>query len=115
MSKKIISVTCSALKQLKQIAENNNSIGILFSIKSGGCNGFEYKFEGINKFTNKDNIVIKDELKIEICDKSLLYLLGTNIDWKEDIMGKGFTFENPMANASCGCGTSFSVNSINNT
>ena len=115
MKKSIITLSTLAIKQLKNIKKQESAKGILFSVKSGGCNGFEYKFEGINKFSNKENIVIKDELKIEICDKSLLYLLGTNIDWKEDIMGKGFTFENPMANASCGCGTSFSVNSINNT
>tara|TARA_B100000795_G_scaffold124629_1_gene92970 strand:+ start:275 stop:607 length:333 start_codon:yes stop_codon:yes gene_type:complete len=108
MSKKIISFTCSALKQLKQIAENNNSIGILFSIKSGGCNGFEYNFEPINTFSNS-NIVVEDDLKIEVCERSIFYLLGTKIDWDEDIMGRRFIFDNPMAQASCGCGTSFSM------
>lgn len=108
MSKKIISVTCSALKQLKQIAENNNSIGILFSIKSGGCNGFEYNFEPINTFSNS-NIVVEDDLKIEVCERSIFHLLGTKIDWDEDIMGRRFIFDNPMAQASCGCGTSFSM------
>ena len=109
MNKKLISLTCSAIKQLKQIKKQNNCKGILFSVKSGGCNGFEYKFEGINTFYNTKNMIVEDNLKIEICDKSLFYLLGTKIDWKEDIMGKGFIFENPMAKASCGCGTSFSV------
>jgi iron-sulfur cluster insertion protein len=109
MNKKLITVTSLAIKQLQIIRKNEKTKGILFSIKSGGCNGFEYKFEGINKFTNQKNIIIEDGLKIEVCDKSLFYLLGTNIDWKEDIMGKGFTFKNPMAQASCGCGTSFSV------
>jgi len=99
MSKKIISFTCSALKQLKQIAENNNSIGILFSIKSGGCNGFD----------SNSNIVVEDDLKIEVCERSIFYLLGTKIDWDEDIMGRRFIFDNPMAQASCGCGTSFSM------
>ena len=109
MSKKIISVTCSALKQLKQIAKNNNSRGILFCVKSGGCNGFEYKFEPINTFSNDKNILCEDDLKIEVCEKSLFYLLGTKVDWDEDIMGRRFIFDNPMAQASCGCGTSFSV------
>ena len=109
MNKKLITLTSLAIKQLKIIVKKEKSKGILFSVKSGGCNGFEYKFEGINNFTNKKNIVIEDGLKIEVCDKSLFHLLGTNIDWKEDIMGKGFIFENPMAQASCGCGTSFSL------
>ena len=109
MNKKIITITSFAVKQLKAIIKKENSKGILFSVNGGGCNGFEYKFEGINKFTNKKNIVTEEGLKIEVCDKSLFYLLGTKIDWKEDIMGKGFIFENPTAQASCGCGTSFSV------
>jgi len=109
MNKKIITLTSLAIKQLKNITKKEKAKGILFSVKSGGCNGFEYKFEGINKFTNEKNVVTEDKLKVEVCEKSLFYLLGTNIDWKEDIMGKGFVFENPMAEASCGCGTSFSI------
>ena len=100
---------CRRRREIKATIKKENSKGILFSVKGGGCNGFEYKFEGINKFTNNKNIVTEEGLKIEVCDKSLFYLLGTKIDWKEDIMGKGFIFENPTAQASCGCGTSFSV------
>ena len=109
MSKKLISVTNSAIKQLKKIITTENCKGILFSVKSGGCNGFEYKFKGINSFEFEENIFVKDDVKIEICDKSLFYLLETKIDWREDIMGKGFKFDNPIANSSCGCGSSFSV------
>ena len=109
MNKKLITLSTAAIKQLKKIKAKEDSKGILFSIKSGGCNGFEYKFKGINEFENKNNIVTNNDLKIEICEKSLFYLLGTHIDWKKDIMGEAFVFENPMANASCGCGTSFSV------
>ena len=109
MNKKLITLSIAAIKQLKKIKAKEDCKGILFSVKSGGCNGFEYKFKGVNTFENKNNIVTNDDLKIEICEKSLFYLLGTHIDWKEDIMGKAFIFENPMANASCGCGTSFSI------
>ncbi len=109
MSKSLIYVTNSALKQLRKIMLKDKSKGILFSVKSGGCNGFEYKFDTINTFENEENIFVKDDVKIEICNKSLFYLLETKVDWKEDIMGRGFKFENPMANASCGCGSSFSI------
>ena len=54
-----------------------------------------------------------DNIEIHVCNKSLIHLLGTNIDWTEDIMGQGFTFQNPMAQASCGCGTSFSSKAFN--
>ena len=109
MKKSLITITPLAIKKLKNIVQKEKTNGILFSIKSGGCNGFEDNFEGVNTFLNKQNMIVKDDVKIEICDKSLFYLLGTKIDWKEDIMGKGFVFENPMAKASCGCGTSFSI------
>jgi iron-sulfur cluster assembly accessory protein len=108
MTKQLIHITSIAIKQLKKIQVNSNSKGILFSVKSGGCNGFGYKFEPINSFEHMENMIEKDGVKIEVCNKSLLYILGTKIDWKEDIMGKGFEFDNPIAQASCGCGISFS-------
>ena len=108
MTKQLIYITSKAIKQLKKIQVERNSKGILFSVKSGGCNGFGYKFEPINSFEYEENILEQDGVKIEVCSKSLLYILGTRIDWKEDIMGRGFEFENPLAQASCGCGVSFS-------
>ena len=49
-----------------------------------------------------------DNVEIHVCNSSVMHLLGTKIDWTEDIMGQGFKFENPMAQSKCGCGTSFS-------
>jgi iron-sulfur cluster assembly protein len=108
MNSSIISITQNALKQLKNIVNINKANGIFFSVKGGGCNGFEYQLKPINKFDKKDNIFIQENLHVKVCNKSLLYLLGTEIDWTQDLMGSRFTFKNPMAGASCGCGTSFS-------
>ena len=108
MTKQLINITSSAIKQLKKVIVKNNSEGLLFSISSGGCNGFGYKFEPVNTFELEANIVKQDGIKIEVCEKSILYVLGTTINWKEDIMGEGFEFDNPLAAASCGCGVSFS-------
>lgn len=108
MRKNIINITTAATKRLLEITKENNSRAIFFDIKSGGCNGFEYRFKPINKITNTNNIYYKDGLKVEVCDKSLLYILGTNIDWKKDLMGEGFNFDNPLSKNSCGCGSSFS-------
>lgn len=120
MSKKnIVKLTNRALKQLSIIAKENNSKSILFSVKGGGCSGFKYLLEPTNDPPQKlDEIVcLKKNLKnssidtplesIQICGNSLMHLLGTEIDWKKDIMGETFVFENPMAKSSCGCGTSF--------
>ena len=104
----LITITSSALKNLKLLVKKNNVSSILFSVKGGGCNGFEYNFEPIEKISIEKNSITEDGLSVEVCEKSIFYLLGTVLDWKEDNMGKGFSFTNPMAQSSCGCGTSFS-------
>ena len=120
MSKNIISLTIPALKKLSAIAKENNCKNLLFSIKGGGCNGFTYKFSPTNDVADKLDEVycLKEKIKemddvnsplesIHVCGKSLIHILGTEIDWKKDIMGETFVFNNPMAQSSCGCGTSF--------
>ena len=107
MNKKLITITSLASKKLKQIITEENAKGLLLYVESGGCNGFGYKFKPINTFENKSNIYSENDLTVEICDKSLFYLLGTKIDWQEDVMGSKFSFDNPVAQASCGCGVSF--------
>ena len=108
MSKPLISITKNASKKLLDIIKTNNAKAILFDLKSGGCNGFEYRFKPIDTISNDKNVYIEGDLKIEICDKSLMYILGTNIDWNKDIMGQSFKFDNPLSQSSCGCGSSFS-------
>ena len=110
MNKNVINVTSIAKKQLINIMNINKSKYILFNVEGGGCNGLKYNLEPNNDEPIKiDEMVKIDDLKINVCGKSLLYLLGTTIDWTEDIMGSRFTFENPNASAKCGCGTTFSV------
>ena len=107
--KNILSITECAYTKLYSIAKSHDTNNILFYIKSGGCNGFEYKFKAIDKIENKKNLFVFNDLHIEVCNKSLLYVLGTQIDWKSDIMGSYFSFKNPVSKVSCGCGSSFSV------
>ena len=71
--------------------------------------GLEFK-----KIAQTDFLVAKDEKNIDsplesiqVCGKSLMHILGTEVDWKKDVMGEAFIFNNPMAKSSCGCGTSF--------
>lgn len=107
--KSIINITKTAGTKLKQIASNNNTTSLLFYVKGGGCNGFNYKFKPLTTEPEKrDEVVEYEDIKVVVCRKSMLYLLGTTIDWKNDIMGESFHFENPNAGAKCGCGTSFS-------
>ena len=106
--KNVINITSVALNRLRNIMKQTNSHAIKLSLKSGGCNGFEYKLEPTTQLLNKKDELFTDKnVNVHVCGKSLLYLLGTEIDWKKDIMGETFVFDNPNAQTTCGCGTSF--------
>ena len=107
MTKPIIKVTNAAKYKLLDIIKESNAKALFFYLKSGGCNGFEYQFKTITNINNNNNLYKDDTLKIEVCNKSLMFLIGTEIDWKKDIMGESFKFNNPLSYQQCGCGTSF--------
>ena len=111
MSKRnIITLTTKAYDKIKMLLERENKESILFYVKGGGCNGFNYQFSPLEKTGgNKlDEIVPYENINIVICGHSLFAVLGTTIDWKKDIMGESFNFTNPNASSQCGCGSSFS-------
>ena len=89
--KNLLNITKNAAIQLTKIAKENNSKNILFYIKGGGCNGFNYKFEPTNEKPLKLDEIIKipnendndDETNIIVCNRSLIHLIGTKIDWKK--------------------------------
>lgn len=107
---KLLKITPLALTKLKNIKIAHNSSAIRFFVKGGGCNGFNYCLEPTNNKAEKFDEVLKiDDLELQICSSSMMHLLGTEIDWTEDIMGASFKFNNPNAISKCGCGTSFST------
>ena len=84
-------------------------IRLRVGVKGGGCSGFSYLLDLTEAQKDHDEVFEQHGIKI-ICDpKSLLYLSGTTIDFKDEIMGRGFVFQNPNATTSCGCGSSFAV------
>ena len=81
-----------------------------FSTKGGGCSGMEYVLRPIERDINERDKVIKSgDLNLIVPFSSFVYLIGTQIDFSDDLLNGGFKFTNPQANRSCGCGTSFSV------
>jgi iron-sulfur cluster assembly accessory protein len=83
---------------------------IFFYCKTGGCNGFEYVLEPVKSEPPKTETQTFDSgLLLYTCNLSMFHLLGTKIDWKEDMMGSRFVFDNPNANSMCGCGATFST------
>jgi iron-sulfur cluster assembly accessory protein len=101
----MINVTSRAAKEMAK-----RSSKLLFTCKSGGCNGLEYVLEPVtDKPSEVDTQVLDNNVNIYVCQLSMLHVLGTTIDWKKDFMGERFIFENPNATSTCGCGSTFST------
>ena len=82
---------------------------IRVGVKSGGCSGLEYVLKFDNQKTDSDQIFEDNGIKIIVDKKSVLYLAGTILEFSGGLNGKGFVFNNPNANRTCGCGESFSL------
>ena len=103
---KMIKLTDNALLHLRSLIKEHDKKYVRLQVKGGGCAGFEYEWSFENEDTRND-VVLKDVLLIDRINE--LYLTGMKLDYKKEIWGSSFVFENPMAKSSCGCGTSFSV------
>ena len=107
----MITVTESAAAKVKELLdqEQDESLALRVAVRPGGCSGFSYLLDLTEQQRDTDEIFDENGVKI-VCDpKSYLYLNGTTIDFKDEVMGRGFVFNNPNATSSCGCGSSFSA------
>ena len=82
---------------------------IRVGVKSGGCSGLSYDLTFDNKKEENDKVFEENDVKIIVDKKSFLYLVGTTLEYSGGLNGKGFVFNNPNANRTCGCGESFSL------
>jgi iron-sulfur cluster assembly protein len=89
--------------------ENLNQGALRVGVKGGGCSGFSYTLDVDEKFFETDQVFEDKGVKIVVDAKSFVYLSGTQLDYKESLTESGFTFHNPNATRSCGCGSSFSA------
>lgn len=94
------------LKKSEGHPENAN---IRVSVQGGGCSGLMYDLSFDAEIDEKDQVFEDKGIKILVDRKSLLYLIGTTLDFSDGLNGKGFQFINPNASRTCGCGESFSV------
>ncbi len=106
-----ITLTDGLVKQIKKLREQdgNAALNLRITVDSGGCQGFEYKFELSDAVNADDEVFEKDGIGVTIDDISLHYMKGAVIDYTDDLIGAHFEVKNPNAKSSCGCGTSFSV------
>jgi iron-sulfur cluster assembly protein len=108
----MIQVTEKAVEkiaELRQAEGHNNQHHIRVSVEGGGCSGLMYNLSFDSDAKEGDEVFEDKGVKIFVNKKSLLYLLGTTLDFSDGLNGKGFQFINPNATRTCGCGESFSV------
>jgi iron-sulfur cluster assembly protein len=104
-------LTDRAAKQIIQIKKKENlddNLYLRVAVEGGGCSGLSYKL-GFDIRTDEDTIVVSNDIEILIDPKHLMYLNGITIDYPDGLDARGFTFDNPNASESCGCGSSFAV------
>jgi len=108
-----VTLTEKAATEITNIIEqqelDKEAVRLRLGVKGGGCSGFSYVLDLTETQKDTDEVFEQHGITI-ICDpKSLLYLSGTTVDFKDELMGRGFVFNNPNATATCGCGSSFSA------
>jgi len=89
--------------------EGNPDLKLRVFVQGGGCSGFQYGFTFDEAVNEDDTLITKDNVTLLIDSMSFQYLVGAEIDYKEDINGSQFVIKNPNATTTCGCGSSFSA------
>jgi len=108
-----IEITETAAREIQSIIKqqelDEEKVCLRVGVKGGGCSGFSYLLDLTEQRRETDEMFDRNGISV-VCDpKSYLYLNGTTIDFKDEVMGRGFVFSNPNATSSCGCGSSFSA------
>ena len=107
----MILVSDNARDKLNQLLleDNSGKEYVRVGVESGGCSGLVYKLDFDDSMNNEDELVEHNDIKLIINKKSILFLAGTTLEYSSGLNGKGFVFNNPNANRTCGCGESFSL------
>ena len=94
---------------MQEDGKSVDSSYVRVGVKSGGCSGLSYDMDFVKKAKDGDQLFQENGNKILVEKKSLLYLIGTTLEYSGGLNGKGFSFNNPNASKTCGCGESFSL------
>ena len=111
MNKQVITLTNNAANRVKEIIASAKEpiIGVRIGVESGGCAGMSYIMEYAKKVNPNDEIIEAKGVKVLIDPKAIMYLLGTEMDYKKGEMSSTFVFKNPNETERCGCGESFKI------
>lgn len=107
----IVRLTEPALERVRAILARGDSkhVGLRVGVRNVGCSGMSYKIEYANEIRDNDIVVQQDGVTIVVEPMATMFLLGSEIDYKEDKLQSGFVFTNPNEKGRCGCGESFHV------
>ena len=111
MDQQSVKLTESAVKRIAKILSvEPTGSALRVSVEGGGCSGFQYRYDLVQEEPTDEDIVLQRDGAVVLIDNiSLEYMGGSEIDFVDDLMGQSFQINNPHAQASCGCGTSFSI------
>jgi iron-sulfur cluster assembly protein len=107
---KRIHVTPKAVQKIREaFAREGVAGGLRLGVLGGGCSGLSYQFKFAPEPRPRDHVFEFEDVKVFVDPKSMLFLDGMTLDWKDSLMQSGFVFNNPHAQKNCGCGSSFSA------
>ena len=111
MSKQVITLSDRAANRVKQIISQAKEpiVGVRIGVATGGCAGMSYVMEYAKKANPNDEVIEDKGVKVLIDPKAIMYLLGTEMDYKKEELSSTFVFKNPNDTARCGCGESFKI------
>ena len=107
----IIKLSDNAALRIKEIMSNaeKNALGVRVGVKSGGCAGMSYVMEYAKEVNPNDEIIEDKGVKLFVDPGAIMYLLGTEMDYKKEELSSSFVFKNPNETERCGCGESFKI------
>ena len=111
MRKQIIRLSDNAAERIKFIMSKaqSSAIGVRVGVKTGGCAGMSYIMEYANEAKPNEEVIEEKGVKVFIDPNAIIYLLGTEMDYKQEKFSSQFVFKNPNETERCGCGESFKV------
>ena len=107
----VIKLSENAAARIKEIMSDaeKSAIGVRVSVKSGGCAGMSYVMEYLSEINPNDEVIEDKGVKVFIDSAAIMYLLGTEMDYKKEELSSSFVFNNPNETERCGCGESFKI------
>ena len=111
MSEQVIKLSDNAAERIKKIMSKaeNSAIGVRIGVKSGGCAGMSYVLEYAKDVKPNEEVIEDKGVKVIVDPAAIIYLLGTEMDYKEEKFSSQFVFKNPNETERCGCGESFKI------